>query len=79
MKDGALDADEFALAMHLMNIKLDGNDLPVELPSHLIPPSKRGFWDLQTANILHDVNVNNVQTWKTIYGYAELYLCGYIT
>ena len=23
-KDGMLDADEFALAMHLMNIKLDG-------------------------------------------------------
>lgn len=42
-KDGMLDSDEFALAMHLMNIKLDGNDLPVELPSHLIPPSKRGF------------------------------------
>lgn len=42
-KDGMLDADEFALAMHLMHIKLDGNDLPVELPPHLIPPSKRGF------------------------------------
>jgi len=42
-KDGMLDADEFALAMHLMNIKLDGNDLPAELPQHLIPPSKRGF------------------------------------
>ena len=42
-KDGMLDADEFALAMHLMNIKLDGNDLPSELPQHLVPPSKRGF------------------------------------
>jgi Ca2+-binding EF-hand superfamily protein len=42
-KDGMLDADEFALAMHLMNIRLDGNDLPNELPPHLIPPSKRGF------------------------------------
>eukprot|EP00088_Acartia_fossae_P053751 TRINITY_DN6133_c0_g1_i12.p1 TRINITY_DN6133_c0_g1~~TRINITY_DN6133_c0_g1_i12.p1 ORF type:complete len:539 (-),score=159.03 TRINITY_DN6133_c0_g1_i12:36-1652(-) len=42
-KDGMLDADEFSLAMHLMNIKLDGNDLPSELPAHLIPPSKRGF------------------------------------
>jgi len=42
-KDGMLDSDEFALAMHLMNIKLDGNDLPTELPQHLIPPSKRGF------------------------------------
>jgi len=42
-KDGMLDADEFALAMHLMNVKLDGNDLPSELPAHLVPPSKRGF------------------------------------
>ena len=24
-KDGLLDADEFALAMHLINIKVDGN------------------------------------------------------
>lgn len=40
-KDGMLDGDEFALAMHLINIKMDGNDLPSELPLHLIPPSKR--------------------------------------
>lgn len=26
-KDGMLDADEFALAMHLINIKLDGESL----------------------------------------------------
>jgi len=42
-KDGMLDADEFSLAMHLMNIKLDGHDLPSELPAHLVPPTKRGF------------------------------------
>ncbi|XP_068212204.1 EH domain-containing protein 3 isoform X2 [Palaemon carinicauda] len=42
-KDGMLDSDEFALAMHLINIKLDGNDLPNELPDHLLPPSKKGF------------------------------------
>ncbi|KAG8223904.1 hypothetical protein J437_LFUL001984 [Ladona fulva] len=42
-KDGMLDADEFALAMHLIQIKLDGHDIPVELPSHLVPPSKRDF------------------------------------
>lgn len=41
-KDGMLDSDEFALAMHLINIKLDGHDIPAELPSHLVPPSKRG-------------------------------------
>ena len=42
-KDGMLDADEFCLAMHLMNVKLDGHDLPTDLPAHLVPPSKRGF------------------------------------
>jgi len=42
-KDGMLDADEFALAMHLISIKMDGHDLPIELPTHLVPPSKRGF------------------------------------
>ncbi|XP_040576099.1 EH domain-containing protein 3 [Lepeophtheirus salmonis] len=42
-RDGMLDVEEFALAMHLMNVKLDGHDLPIELPTHLIPPSKRGF------------------------------------
>jgi len=40
-QDGLLDADEFALSMHLINIKLDGFDLPDDLPVHLIPPSKK--------------------------------------
>lgn len=44
-RDGMLDADEFALAMHLINIKLedDHNDLPNVLPDHLIPPSKKAI------------------------------------
>ncbi|XP_013873049.1 EH domain-containing protein 2 [Austrofundulus limnaeus] len=40
-KDGMLDNDEFALAMHLIEGKLEGHWLPKELPSHLVPPSKR--------------------------------------
>ena len=40
-KDGMFDIDEFALCMHLINVKLDGHDIPGELPPHLIPPSKR--------------------------------------
>ncbi|XKL65026.1 hypothetical protein PGB90_005112 [Kerria lacca] len=40
-KDGLLDADEFALAMYLIEVKLDDHDLPSELPDHLVPPSKR--------------------------------------
>ncbi|GAB0087322.1 EF-hand domain [Sergentomyia squamirostris] len=39
--DGFLDIEEFALAMHLINVKLDGNELPTVLPDHLVPPSKR--------------------------------------
>lgn len=40
-KDGYLDKDEFALAMHLINVKLQGNEIPEELPPHLVPPTKR--------------------------------------
>ncbi len=46
-KDGMLDTDEFALCNYLINLKLEGHEMPLgELPSHLIPPSKKGF----TAN-----------------------------
>ena len=45
-RDGMLDLDEWALANHLINIKMEGHDLPNDLPDHLIPPSKReGFAD----------------------------------
>lgn len=40
-RDGQLDSDEFALAMHLVKLKLDGYELPADLPDHLIPPSKK--------------------------------------
>ena len=40
-KDGMLDDEEFALANHLIKVKLEGHELPAELPAHLIPPSKR--------------------------------------
>lgn len=40
-KDGHLDKDEFALAMYLIDLKLSDNEIPVELPTHLVPPSKR--------------------------------------
>ncbi|EPB69343.1 dynamin family protein [Ancylostoma ceylanicum] len=40
-RDGQLDADEFALANYLINLKLEGHELPTELPKHLVPPSKR--------------------------------------
>uniref|UniRef100_A0ABI7XMM9 EH domain containing 4 n=1 Tax=Felis catus TaxID=9685 RepID=A0ABI7XMM9_FELCA len=39
--DGMLDEEEFALAKHLIKIKLDGYELPNSLPPHLVPPSHR--------------------------------------
>ncbi|KAJ0009204.1 hypothetical protein NQD34_016619 [Periophthalmus magnuspinnatus] len=40
-QDGMLDDEEFALAQHLIQVKLEGYELPGELPHHLIPPSHR--------------------------------------
>ncbi|XP_046670507.1 EH domain-containing protein 3-like [Homalodisca vitripennis] len=40
-QDGLLDGDEFALAMYLIDLRLEGHDLPMSLPMHLVPPSKR--------------------------------------
>ena len=40
-QDGQLDRDEFAVAMFLVDHKLQGNDLPDTLPDRLVPPSKR--------------------------------------
>lgn len=39
--DGFLDDEEFALANHLIKVKLEGHELPADLPIHLVPPSKR--------------------------------------
>jgi EH domain-containing protein 1 len=40
-QDGALDADEFAVAMFLCRAALAGDPLPPALPINVIPPSKR--------------------------------------
>lgn len=40
-QEGKLDRDEFAVAMHLINAKLAGKDVPTTLPTSLIPPRLR--------------------------------------
>ena len=40
---GKLDKDEFAVAMHLIYRKVNGNDVPTQLPPELIPPSTKKF------------------------------------
>lgn len=41
-RDGHLDHDEFAVAMHLARESTSGKTLPAALPVELIPPCKRG-------------------------------------
>ncbi|KAF4703465.1 hypothetical protein FOZ63_031631 [Perkinsus olseni] len=36
-RDGKLDINEFALAMHFVRMRLDGHSLPNELPENMIP------------------------------------------
>ncbi|KAM3875865.1 epidermal growth factor receptor substrate 15 [Diretmus argenteus] len=40
-RDGMLDRDEFAVAMYLVYRALEGEPVPMSLPSPLVPPSKR--------------------------------------
>ncbi|XP_061563362.1 intersectin-2-like isoform X2 [Cololabis saira] len=41
-KDGQLRADEFILAMHLVDMAKTGRPLPLTLPQDLVPPALRG-------------------------------------
>ncbi|XP_069549849.1 intersectin-2b isoform X1 [Brachyistius frenatus] len=41
-KDGKLKAEEFILAMHLVDMARSGQPLPLTLPTELLPPSQRG-------------------------------------
>ncbi|KAJ3022356.1 hypothetical protein HKX48_006390 [Thoreauomyces humboldtii] len=57
-KHGKLNADEFAVAMHLVYQKLNGKDLPQTLPSNLIPPSTReldSLTNLAKTQIMSDI------------------------
>lgn len=40
-KDGKLKAEEFILAMHLVDMARTGQPLPLILPTELVPPSLR--------------------------------------
>ncbi|XP_018522386.1 intersectin-2b [Lates calcarifer] len=41
-KDGKLKAEEFILAMHLVDMAKSGQPLPLTLPTELVPPSLKG-------------------------------------
>ncbi|MCJ8748740.1 hypothetical protein PDJAM_G00168170 [Pangasius djambal] len=48
--DGMLDDEEFALASYLIEVKLEGFELPPKLPADLVPPSKRRRKTSSTEN-----------------------------
>ncbi|XP_060946963.1 intersectin-2-like isoform X2 [Limanda limanda] len=49
-KDGQLRADEFILAMHLVDMAKTGRPLPLTLPQDLVPPSLRGVKSSDLVN-----------------------------
>uniref|UniRef100_A0A669EMH7 Intersectin 2a n=1 Tax=Oreochromis niloticus TaxID=8128 RepID=A0A669EMH7_ORENI len=50
-KDGQLQADEFILAMHLVDMAKTGRPLPLTLPQDLVPPSLRGSAELEKRRL----------------------------
>ncbi|KXJ20834.1 epidermal growth factor receptor substrate 15-like 1 [Exaiptasia diaphana] len=48
-RDGMLDADEFAVAMHLVYKALEGEIVPLSIPPRLLPPSKRTLQNPSSA------------------------------
>ncbi|OCF41630.1 hypothetical protein I317_04540 [Kwoniella heveanensis CBS 569] len=52
-KEGKLTRDEFAVAMHLINAKLAGQDIPASLPNSLVPPSLRDAYGSGSQEVLN--------------------------
>ncbi|CAM0137350.1 unnamed protein product [Umbelopsis sp. WA50703] len=55
---GKLNADEFAVGMHLIYRKINGYDVPTSLPEELVPPSSRELSD--SVNELRKKIVNDI-------------------
>ncbi|PWN37671.1 uncharacterized protein FA14DRAFT_159612 [Meira miltonrushii] len=64
-QSGSLTRDEFAVAMHLINLKLTGSELPQELPANLIPPSLRG------QSLPQAVNPQETDTQKDLFSLMD--------
>lgn len=64
-QSGSLSKDEFAVAMHLINLKITGSDLPQELPSSLVPPSLRG------TNLPQAVNPADTDTQRDLFSLMD--------
>lgn len=68
-KDGKLKAEEFILAMHLVDMAKIGQPLPLTLPNELVPPSQRssmnGSIPPAHASLIDDFDIEPPQKAKT--------------
>ncbi|KAM4602595.1 intersectin-2b [Polymixia lowei] len=68
-KDGKLSAEEFILAMHLVDMAKYGQPLPLTLPNDLVPPSQRGALNGSSSSLYaaltDDLDIEPPQKTKT--------------
>ncbi|XP_022595239.1 intersectin-2-like isoform X1 [Seriola dumerili] len=68
-KDGKLKAEEFILAMHLVDMAKIGQPLPLTLPTELVPPSQRGAMNGSSSSLYaaltDDLDIEPPQKAKT--------------
>mmetsp|Transcript_97600 Transcript_97600/g.188189 ORF Transcript_97600/g.188189 Transcript_97600/m.188189 type:complete len:564 (-) Transcript_97600:15-1706(-) len=61
-KDGALTLNEYALAMHFIKMKLDGQDLPIKLPPQMMPSQLTGAQSTKNSSHEEDAAIGLVVT-----------------
>uniref|UniRef100_A0A3Q1HYP9 Intersectin 2b n=1 Tax=Acanthochromis polyacanthus TaxID=80966 RepID=A0A3Q1HYP9_9TELE len=68
-KDGKLKAEEFILAMHLVDMAKNAQPLPLTLPTELVPPSQRGAMNGSSSSpyaaLTEDLDIEPPQKAKT--------------
>ncbi|XP_060897055.1 intersectin-2b [Labrus mixtus] len=74
-KDGKLKAEEFILAMHLVDVAKTGQPLPLTLPTELVPPSRRaavnGSSSSLYAALKDDLDIEPPQKAKANYSFED--------
>ncbi|XP_041649408.1 intersectin-2b isoform X2 [Cheilinus undulatus] len=74
-KDGKLKAEEFILAMHLVDVAKTGQPLPLTLPAELVPPSGRAAVNGSSASpyaaLMDDLDIEPPQKAKANYTFED--------
>ncbi|XP_056873160.1 intersectin-2-like isoform X3 [Takifugu flavidus] len=70
-KDGKLKAEEFILAMHLVDLVKSGQALPLTLPTDLVPPSQRTAVNGSVSALIDDLDIESSQNAKANYTFED--------